>query len=74
MILDEHPQTTDRLIKLYCDWRTRCEEVHATYDRLESAPKAERALAFAAFEAALDREQSAADAYAGQVRRHALAA
>jgi hypothetical protein len=74
MILDTRPELTDRLIELYCDWRMRCEEVRATYGRLNSARKEERPLVFAAFHAALDREGSAADAYAQQIRRLSAAA
>lgn len=74
MIVDSRPELTDQLIELYCDWRTRCEEVRSTYGRLDGASKAERPLAFAAFHAALDREGSAADAYAQQIRRLSMAA
>ena len=74
MIVDKRPELSDQLIELYCDWRTRCEDVRANYERFSSAPRAERALTFAAFEAALDREESAAEAYAAHVRRLAIAA
>ena len=74
MITHRHPDLTDRLIELYCDWRMRCEEVRATYGRLDSASKEERSLAFGAFHAALDREGSAADAYARQIRDLSAAA
>ena len=74
MIRDKRPELTDRLIELYCDWRLRCEQVHATYERFTAAPKAGRFAAFAAYEAALDQEECAADAYAGQIRRMTLAA
>jgi hypothetical protein len=74
MIVDRRPELTDQLIELYCDWRMRCEEVRSTYGRLDSAPRAERALVFAAFQAALDREGSAADAYAQQIRQLSAAA
>lgn len=74
MIVDRQSELTDHLIELYCDWRTRCEEVRTTYARLDSAPRDERPLVFAAFQAALDREGSAADAYADQIQRLAAAA
>jgi len=74
MIVDNRPELTDRLIQLYCDWRMRCEEVRATYGRLDAASREERPLVFAAYRAALDREGSAADAYAQQIRRLAAAA
>jgi hypothetical protein len=57
----------DELISLYCNWRTTCAEVAATYRRFSGASPSERALAFAAYGAALDREESAADAYASQI-------
>jgi len=69
MIGDMPRQPVDQLIELYCDWRTRCQEVRATYGRIVSTATADRAQAYAAFEAALDQEQSAADAYARQIRR-----
>ena len=57
----------DRLIELYCDWRMACGEVRAAYERFCRACASDRALAFAAYAAALDREQSACDDYAGQI-------
>jgi hypothetical protein len=62
------PDLVDRLIELYCDWRTACAEVQAAYDRFSDAPALERAVAFAAYEAALDREESACEFYASQIR------
>lgn len=67
MILNRRPDLTDQLIALYCDWRMRCEDVRISYGQLDAAPKEERPLVFAAFQAALDREGSAADAYAQQI-------
>ena len=58
----------DRLIELYCDWRTACAEVRAAYERFCRACASDRALAFAAYAAALDREQSACEDYAGQIK------
>jgi hypothetical protein len=57
----------DELISLYCNWRTECAEVEAAYRRFSSARPPDQALAFAAYGAALDREESAADVYASQV-------
>lgn len=74
MRIDKRPELTDELIELYCDWRARCEEVREMYGRFSSARRAERALAYAAFEAALDCEESAAEAYAARIRRIAMAA
>jgi hypothetical protein len=58
----------DRLIELYCDWRTGCWDVRAAYERFSDAPAPDRAVAFAAYAAALDQEESACEAYAAQIR------
>ena len=58
----------DRLIELYCDWRTVCAEVQAAYERFLDAEPGDRAMSFAAYSAALDREQCTSEAYARQVR------
>jgi hypothetical protein len=58
------PELVDRLIDLYCDWRTECAEVLAAYRRFTAAPAGDRALAYAVYGAALDREESAAEEYA----------
>jgi hypothetical protein len=57
----------DRMIDLYCEWRTACAEVRAAYERFCQAYASDRALAFAAYAAALDREQSVCEDYAGQI-------
>ncbi len=74
MSINKRPELTDELIELYCDWRARCEEVREKYQRFSSARRAERASAYVAFEAALDCEESAADAYAARILRIAIAA
>lgn len=58
----------DRMIDLYCDWRTACSEVRAAYERFSQADASDRALAFAAYSAALDREESACEDYAEQIQ------
>jgi hypothetical protein len=65
--IDAH--LVDRMLELYCDWRTECEAVRAAYRRFSSAQPSERALAFAAYSAALEREGSASEAYEAQIRR-----
>jgi len=62
-------ELVDRLMQLYCAWRQECWEVRAAYDQFTAAPGGERALAYAAYRAALDREESAANEYAQQVMR-----
>jgi len=64
----------DRLIELYCEWRSACWEVRSAYRRFAAATADDRALAYAAYQAALDREESAADVYAGQLTRVELLA
>lgn len=68
------PDLVDRMMELYCDWLEECAEVRAAYERFSSAPASDRALAFAAYAAALDREGSASEAYAAQIQLiHSLA-
>lgn len=62
------PALVDRMIELYCDWRTECAAVQAAYERFLDASRPDRADAFAAYVAALDQEQSACEFYAQQVR------
>ncbi len=47
----------------YLDWRVESEAVKAAYAVWSRAPRTDGALPFAAYGAALDREQSAATAY-----------
>lgn len=62
------PALVDRMIELYCDWRTGCAEVQVTYERFREASSSDRGAAFVAYTAALDREQAACESYAEQVR------
>jgi urease accessory protein UreF len=57
------------LIDLYVDWCEECAAVHSTYERWRSAPKHDTEAAFAAYMAALDREERAGNVYAALVRR-----
>ena len=57
----------DRLIELYCEWRSVCWEVRSAYNQFTEAPAEDRALAYGAYLAALDREESAAGVYAEQM-------
>ncbi len=61
------PELVDHLIELYCDWRTGCADVQASYERFSRASTCERAAAFEAYAAALDREEAACEAYAAQI-------
>ena len=68
MIATVCPELVDRLIELYCDWRTECAHVQAAYERFADAEPTDSTLAFAAYAAALDREESACESYAAQIR------
>jgi hypothetical protein len=68
MSTEIRPDLVDRLIELYCDWRTDCWDVRAAYGRFLEASRPDRAVAFAAYTAALDQEESACDAYAAQIQ------
>src|ERR1700683_4945364 len=63
------PDAIDRLIELYFDWREGCVGVHAAYERFSSAAADNRALAFAAYTAALDQEAAAARSFEDQFNR-----
>ena len=67
-----HDQQVDLLIELYCDWRDASADVSRAYAGYRSAAPADRTLAFAAYGAALDREQAASDAYGLQIIRLGL--
>jgi hypothetical protein len=62
----------DALIDLYVEWREECSEVRLAYERWHQAARADRADAFAAYTAALDREERASDAYAAVIRQATL--
>lgn len=58
----------DRLMDLYVDWREESDEVQIAYDRWAGGPAEEREGAFAAYQAALDREESASLAFSERIR------
>jgi molybdenum-dependent DNA-binding transcriptional regulator ModE len=53
----------DALIEHYVSWRKECAEVASSYENWGRAERDDRALAFTAYLAALDREQLAATSY-----------
>ena len=61
--------TVDLAIDAYVSWREECGAVRNAYLAWRQAPAAEAAVAFDAYEAALDREEVAADVYAELVSR-----
>ena len=58
-------QLADETIGAYIDWREESAGVWAAYEQWARAPKIDRAGAFSAYRAALDREECASHAYAG---------
>jgi hypothetical protein len=59
----------DDVIDAYVDWREECHYVRDAYRRWSRAPRADAMLAFAAYAAALDREERASAYYAGRLSR-----
>lgn len=62
------PDLIDTMMDLYCEWRTECKQVQAAYEQIEHVKPSDRPTAHAAYIAALDREQSACNAYAAHIR------
>jgi hypothetical protein len=58
-----------RAVGAYVAWREECVAVRTAYLAWRRARAAEAALAFDAYEAALDREEVAAEDYAALMRR-----
>jgi hypothetical protein len=59
----------DEVIDAYVDWREECLFVWDAYRRWARSPRDDATLAFAAYAAALDREERASAFYAGRVSR-----
>jgi hypothetical protein len=59
----------DAAFDAYLDWRERCDAVQGAYAQWTHSARADAARAFGEYERALDREQSAADAYAAVITR-----
>lgn len=59
----------DDTIDRYVDWREACRTVRTRYERWSGAPMGERTERFAAYHAALDREEGAAQLYADSLAR-----
>jgi hypothetical protein len=53
----------DAFVESYVDWREECRALEAAYARWERAERPGRDLAFAAYRAALDREEKAAHVF-----------
>jgi hypothetical protein len=63
------PELIDDLMETYLEWREECVGLADAYERWLSVPLAERSLPFAAYRAALDREEQASAVYADRVDR-----
>ena len=59
----------DSLIDLYVEWREECSAVWLAYERCRDASREDRAAAFVAYNAALDREEQAGNVYAALIRQ-----
>ncbi len=59
----------DALLERYVSWREECRGVRQAYQRWAVSDRCQRALAYAVYVAALDREEQAARAYADQIDR-----
>lgn len=62
-------RSIDALLERYVSWREEAAAVGQAYRRWDSSEREERALAYAWYVAALDREQHAARGYAAQIER-----
>jgi hypothetical protein len=59
----------DELLERYVYWREECCAVRQAYQRWTDSERGERRLTYGGYLAALDREESAAGAYADQIER-----
>jgi hypothetical protein len=62
------PEEVDPVIA-YAEWRMSCTSVWAAYWQWSNAPKPDASLAYAAYTAALDREDAAARVYSRVTKR-----
>ena len=64
-----HRSAIDELLEGYVSWRETCGMVWRAYERWIGSDRRERALAYAAYLAALDGEERAARTYAHHTAR-----
>jgi hypothetical protein len=64
-----HRLAVDELLEGYVSWREACGAVWLAYERWIGSDRGDRALAYAAYVAALDREERAARTYAHHTAR-----
>jgi hypothetical protein len=65
----ERGRLAEEAIERYVDWREESATVNEAYAQWSTAPEAEGALAFAAYRAAVDREECAATLYGTVIDR-----
>jgi hypothetical protein len=63
------PEVIDDLMEIYVDWREESLGLRNAYERWLIVPVEERGRAFAAYQAALDREEQASAVYADRIDR-----
>jgi hypothetical protein len=73
--MNAHTQAwlVDEAVDAYVDWREECATVRDAYERWRRAAAVGAGSAFAAYRAAVDREERAADIYAEVMGRLAAA-
>ena len=67
--MDRHTLLIDEAVDAYVDWREESGAVWDAYERWESAPAADARLAFAAYWAAIGREERASRVHADPAMR-----
>ena len=65
------PQLIDELMEMYVEWREACMALRTAYERWSNVRLAEREFAFAAYRAALDREEQASARYGARFEQGA---
>lgn len=68
-ISSQRRRMVDDAMDAYVEWREECARVWDAYQRWLGAVRADAALAFPAYVAALDREELASEVYAGLISR-----
>jgi hypothetical protein len=66
-------QLIDAMVDHYASWRDECVAVSLSYENWTGAERPDRKLAFSAYVAALDREETAAACYRRAAEQIALA-
>ena len=65
----QRQRLANQAIDAYVDWRNQCSAVRVAYSRWAGARASDAALWYAAYAAALDREELAAKVYSRLIRR-----